>query len=49
MIKRMYIEEDVVNATFGDIEGDEGRRLKVVEVVRGLLDEYKERGKGKGI
>ncbi|BCE09699.1 hypothetical protein RSC2_01495 [Bacillus paralicheniformis] len=49
LIKSIYIQQDLLNATFADIDGDDPSRLKVLQLVTGFLHDYNETGKGKGI
>lgn len=49
LIKSIYIQQDLLNATFADIDGDDPSRLKLLQLVTGFLHDYNETGKGKGI
>ena len=49
LIKSIYIQQDLLDATFADIDGDDPSRLKVLQLVTGFLHDYNETGKGKGI
>ncbi|MEC1262829.1 primosomal protein DnaI [Bacillus swezeyi] len=49
LIKSIYIQKDLLEATFADIDGDDPSRLKVIQLVTEFFHHYNETGKGKGI
>ncbi|KKB74892.1 MULTISPECIES: primosomal protein DnaI [Bacillus] len=49
LIKSIYIQKDLLEATFADIDGDDPSRLKVLQLATEFFHDYNETGKGKGI